>query len=133
MSPVLLDTQVFAWGLDHDRRLTWNAAQQILAADAVWVSPISFYEIGQKVRLGKWPEMAAFVDRLQDLAEAEGANLVPLDAAIALRAAKLDWLHRDPFDRFIAATAMELKAPLVSSDAAFDGLSPHADWRGRIW
>ena len=33
------------------------------AADSVLVSPITFFEIAQKVRLGKWPEMEPFVSR----------------------------------------------------------------------
>jgi hypothetical protein len=74
LSTVILDTHVFAWGLDNYRRVNRVASERIQAADTVWVSPISFYEIGQKVRLGKWPEMAAFVDRLQVLAEAEGGR-----------------------------------------------------------
>jgi PIN domain nuclease of toxin-antitoxin system len=59
--------------------------------------------------------------------------MAPLDAAIAILAAKLDWSHRDPFDRLIAATAMQLKAALISSDAAFDALSMQTDWPGRLW
>ena len=50
-----------------------------------------------------------------------------------MRAAKLAWPHRDPFDRFIAATAMELKVPLLSADAAFDDLKTLPDWPGRLW
>lgn len=40
------------------------ALRAIAAADAVLVSPISFFEIAQKVRLGKWPEMSAFVNEV---------------------------------------------------------------------
>ena len=133
MSGVLLDTHVFAWGLFNDRRLSRATAERVERAQAVWISPISFYEIGQKVRLGKWPQMAPFVDRLQALMAAEGGKVAILDAAIAIRAASLDWSHRDPFDRLIAATAMEIKIPLVSADAAFDALSADPHWPGRLW
>lgn len=43
-----------------------------------------------------------------------------IDAAVALTAGQLIWDHRDPFDRLIAATALERKLALVSADAAFD-------------
>ena len=133
LSAVLLDTQVFAWSLVNDRRLSRAAAERVEAAEIVWISPISFYEIGQKVRIGKWPQMAPFADRLPALMESQGGKVAILGAAIAIRAAALGWPHRDPFDRLIAATAIELKVPLVSSDAAFDSLAPEAAWRGRIW
>lgn len=45
----------------------------------------------------------------------------------------MDWSHRDPFDRMIAATAIELACPVVSKDSAFDGLRGRFGWRGRIW
>lgn len=48
-------------------------------------------------------------------------------------AGSLEWDHRDPFDRMIAATAIELATPLVSADPAFDGLSAVSGWPGRVW
>jgi PIN domain nuclease of toxin-antitoxin system len=74
-----------------------------------------------------------FLDRLQLLAEAGGGKGAAVEGHIAIRAALLPWQHRDPFDRLIAATAIALKTPLVSSDTAFDMLSGEADWLGRIW
>jgi PIN domain nuclease of toxin-antitoxin system len=50
-----------------------------------------------------------------------------------LRAALIDWPHRDPFDRLIAATAIEIGVPLASAEALFDEVGPSPDWRGRIW
>ena len=45
----------------------------------------------------------------------------------------MQWSHRDPFDRMIAATAIALGCPLISKDAAFDGLCGVPEWQGRIW
>lgn len=86
------------------------------------MSPISIYEIGQKVRLGKWPAMAGFVPRLPELVVEQGAQVAPLNAAVCLAASTLDWTHRDPFDRIVAASALAAGAILVSSNGAFDGL-----------
>ncbi len=36
-------------------------------AETILVSAISFFEIAQKARLGKWPEMEPYVDRLPEL------------------------------------------------------------------
>ncbi len=45
----------------------------------------------------------------------------------------LDWSHKDPFDRMIAATALELACPLISKDPAFDDLLAFPGWIGRVW
>lgn len=61
MTAVLLDTHAWVWSLDADDRLSAPARTAIAAADSVFVSPITFFEIAQKVRIGKWPEMERFV------------------------------------------------------------------------
>lgn len=45
----------------------------------------------------------------------------------------MTWNHKDPFDRMIAATAMELACPLISKDTAFDDLEGVPGWTGRLW
>ena len=74
------------------------------SATAVYVSPVSFFEIGQKVRLGKWPTMAPVVQRLDDLLTEQGGLIAPLDRRDLPRASLRDWPHRDPFDRLLAVT-----------------------------
>ena len=124
----LLDTHAFAWVLLDHPALSDDARRTIARADAVRVSPVSFYEIRQKVRLGRWPEMAPFVAELPDLLAQAGLLAAALTPAIALRASLLDWEHRDPFDRLIAATAEVTGVRLVSRDAAFDGLPQPRVW-----
>lgn len=127
MKSVLLDTHAWAWSLTGDPRLSATAVDAITRADSVLVSPITFFEIGQKVRIGKWPEMAAFVADLPDLLARQGGRVAPLDPVVCTTAGTIEWTHRDPFDRLIAATARHFGLPLVSTDTVFDGLVT------RIW
>ena len=123
MTTVLLDTHTWAWSLSGDARLSKPALAAISAADAVLVSPISFFEIAQKVRLGKWPEMEPFVGRLAALLGEQGGSVAGFDPSICIAAAgMMAWTHRDPFDRLLAATATHFNLPLVSADTAFDGI-----------
>lgn len=85
------------------------------------VSPISFFEIAQKVRLGKWPEMAPFVARLGAILTEQGGLAASFSPEICLRAGMMDWDHRDPFDRLILTTAHVMHVPLASADTICDG------------
>lgn len=48
-----------------------------------------------------------------------GIGIVNLTAPMVCRAAGLTEVHRDPADRFIIATALELGCPLISLDQKF--------------
>jgi PIN domain nuclease of toxin-antitoxin system len=119
---VLLDTHAWAWSLTGDRRLSDGARATIDRAHSVLVSPISFYEIARKVRLGNWPAMEPYIDRLPALLDEQGGGVAALNPVVCATAGILPWPHRDPFDRLIAATAMHFNLPLVSADPVFDGL-----------
>jgi len=122
-----LDTHAWAWSLIEEDRLSPSALEAIAGADAIFVSPVSFFEIAQKVRLGKWPEMAAMVGELQRLLGQQGGFIANVDPAICVAAGTMLWSHRDPFDRLLAATSAQFALPLVSADPVFDQVAT------RIW
>ena len=106
------------------------AKAAIVESDNVYVSPISMYEVVRKAHLGKWPEI---IPHLRTLVRDTQVTPAPLTFAISARAGMLDWAHRDPFDRMIAATVIELGCPLISKDHEFDLLEGTNGWPGRIW
>lgn len=130
---VLLDTHVFAWSLIAPNALPSRALNALQSGASVFVPPIAFYEIAQKVRLGKWPAMDQHVDRLDALCAAQGFRVAPYTARMAVLAGRLDWPHRDPFDRMIATTATEMGCALLSKDTIFDSLPALPGWVGRVW
>jgi PIN domain nuclease of toxin-antitoxin system len=86
-----LDAGAFAMVLTDDPRLPTSVRARIEGADRVALSVISLYEIGRKVRLGKWPEIAPFAAGLPDQALADGFDPIPLSLAVALAAALMAW------------------------------------------
>jgi PIN domain nuclease of toxin-antitoxin system len=50
-----------------------------------------------------------------------------LEAADCLMAGTMEWPHRDPFDRCLAASALRRRISIVSADTIFDGVV------ARIW
>ena len=83
MTAVLLDTHAWAWSLAGDDRLSKPALAAIEAADTVLVSPITFFEIAQKVRLGKCQRRMKFgpsafsVQRVSFAGESGRDNITP--------------------------------------------------------
>ena len=124
---VLLDTQAWALSLIESSRLPTAARQAILDATGVYVSPISVFEIAQKVRLGKWDEMTPYVRLLPEIIDQQGLTVAPLTPKICETAGSDPWPHRDPFDRFIFATAKDLRTAIISGDRVFDEVAE------RIW
>ena len=118
----VLDTHVLAWMINNDANLTLATRAMISQQKTLALSPVTFYEIAQKVRLGKWPLMAPHLENLSRLVATAGLTIVPVDPEIAHLAGTLDWPHRDPFDRMLAATALVNGWVLISADTAFDSL-----------
>ncbi len=83
--------------------------------------------------MGKWPEMDGFIEQLDQLLHEQGGHSAALTPEICLAAAKLDWDHRDPFDRLLAATAIHYMVELISADKVFDDLIHRKDWTARLW
>jgi PIN domain nuclease of toxin-antitoxin system len=123
LNAVLLDTQVLVWSLFKDARLSVNALGWIDGCEQVFVSVASIYEIDFKLRDPK--RLRAQDGLLQRMPANMPANLprlgftvLPLDAEVAWRAARLPIDHGDPWDRILLAQATELDVPLVSADQA---------------
>ena len=120
MNSILLDTHTWVWSFANDALLSSRARAAIQEADTVYVSPISFFEIGQKVRTGRWPEMEGKVQDLPAILREQGGSVATLTPEICLDASTMEWEHRDPFDRLIVSTSLALSVALVSKDSAFE-------------
>ena len=109
---LLLDTQVVLWQLGGTRELSDDALTAIAAADGLYVSTVSFAEIGVKVALGK----LSVPDEIVDATIAAGVRLLPLDAEHGPAVGALPLLHRDPFDRLLIAQATAEDLAIVTAD-----------------
>lgn len=112
---LLLDTHVVLWWQRDDRRLKRAARQAIAAADIVWVSSVSGWEIAIKTALGR----LRLDEPLPVLLSADDFTELPMTLGHAARLEALPPHHSDPFDRMLAAQALCEKATLVTTDRAF--------------
>lgn len=114
---ILLDTHAILFAVDdHFENLRAPALSALEASTRVLVSTISFYEIGQKIRIGKLNFDSIKLKALPDLLKQQGADIIPVSGEIMIEAALLDWTHRDPFDRMIVATALSQDAKIITRD-----------------
>jgi PIN domain nuclease of toxin-antitoxin system len=121
---VLLDTHVFLWCVNDDRRLTKAARSVIVAATEVYVSSASIWEASIKRGLGK---LEVDIDALILAITASGYVELPITARHASAVARLPDLHRDPFDRMLIAQAVTEPLRFLTADATLKKYSDLVD------
>ena len=106
---VLIDTHYVLWAAINSKRMEAWARKLIANLDnEILVSAASVYEISLKVRHGKLPEAVVFEsDLITNIESRLGYTLLPLEPESMMRAARFDDSHADPFDRMIAAQAIQ--------------------------
>ena len=120
---VLLDTHAVLWAMTQPSLLP-DSVQVLLLDDSTetLVSATVAWELSIKHRSGKLPEAAPLLADFSAVTTSLGATILPIEISHAILAGALDWEHRDPFDRMLAAQAMLAGAVLISRDKAFDAV-----------
>ena len=113
-----VDTHYVLWAAINSACMEPWARKLIASLDnEVLVSAATVYEISLKVRLGKLPEAENFEnDLIGNIEDRLGYTLVPLEPEVMMRAARFEAEHADPFDRMIAAHAIQYNLPILSTD-----------------
>lgn len=117
-----VDTHYVLWAAINSKRIEPWARKAIADFNnEVLVSAATIYEISLKVRLGKLPEAEDFEnDLVANIEDGLGYTLMPLEPAVMQRAARFESVHADPFDRMIAAHAIQHNLPLLTADTRLE-------------
>lgn len=126
---VLLDTCTFLWLALGPERIS-SAARKLLddPENVRRLSQVSALEIELKHRAGKLPlpmPPESWIPSRRQFFQLEN---LPLDESVIFRSGTLPDGHDDPFDRLIAAHAIESGSTLLSPDAPLSLLGA-----ARIW
>ena len=117
---LLLDTHAFLWWVEDHASLSAKAKAAIADPEnTCLISAASAWELAIKSSLGKL-RLPAPIDRF--LAEQLPANrfgFLPIEIRHLARVESLPFHHRDPFDRLLAAQALEERLVIVSADLVF--------------
>ncbi len=126
---ILVDTHTLIWAAIGSPRLSSNARAMIEDEETeLFVSAATAWEIATKVRLGRLPEAKELEADFLGKIEKAGYELLSIDGALALRAARMSGGHCDPFDRIIAAHAIALDIAVISADRKLDEFGVRRIW-----
>jgi PIN domain nuclease of toxin-antitoxin system len=117
VSALVLDTHVALWWSFLPEKLSPTAAKALAEAETLVFPAVVFWETALLVRKRRLELVLGPAAWLQGLRSVARVKIASLTAEIALRADQLS-MHDDPADRFIVATALRVRAPLVTKDAA---------------
>lgn len=101
MTRYLLDTHFIYWWMTGDRRLG-KAARTLIATTDCTVSVASLWEMLIKNAKGKLPLPEG---PIHESLEAQGFRVLPIHARHVAATREFAYLHDEPFDRLLAATA----------------------------
>ena len=126
---LLLDTCAFIWLCSAPEKLSGPAAKALdsqnndraLSLATVWEITLKYHsgKLPLPEQPGRWIEEQL---RLQDI------DVLPLQRPTLYRAGALPPIHKDPFDRVIAADALQRDLRVVSPDAPFRAYGCEVIW-----
>ena len=125
----LLDTHTYLWFRSSPGVLP-AAVLDLLTnlSHEVLISIVTPWELAIKAGIGKLKVTELLVD-LESRETTAGFSFAAITPSQAIRSGLLPLHHRDPFDRLLAAQALELGIPIVSRDSIFDRYGVQRIWR----
>jgi PIN domain nuclease of toxin-antitoxin system len=117
MKAALLDTHAVHWWSAEPDRLSRQASRVLEGADELLVAAVSWYELAwlaERQRIVIDVPVRAWLESLGAQLRTVGITPAIADSAVALPRS----FPRDPTDRLIYATAIELGVKLVTKDEA---------------
>jgi len=119
----LLDTHVLIYlGCGKTDRVGRRALEAYAdPGSQIYVSQISFWEMAIKINIGKL-HIPIGLKNVLVLSQQAGIQTIPVNNNHILNYQSLQVLdtHKDPFDRYLVATALSEKFHIVSSEQKFD-------------
>ena len=114
---MLLDTCAVLWLAFNQEQFTKSTLDRINVCERLYISTMSFWEIGIKIRKKKLVIPITMSNFVRLYSGNSAISIVAPDIDIILMTLDLQWPHIDPVDRIIVATAMKFDAELVTGDS----------------
>ncbi len=112
-----LDTHIWLWSLLEPDKLDENIVKVLENKDnELFISPITVWEtliLAEKGRIELLPSPSEWIN---EALKCSPVKEVQLSSSIAIKSRCIELPHKDPADRFIAATAWENDFILITED-----------------
>ena len=126
---LLLDTCCFLWLAFEPEKLSLIATELIEDdSNTLFLSDVSLWEITLKNTSGKLPLPMHPSEWLPSRRAFFGAKALPILESAIFLTADLPLIHPDPFDRLIAAQAIENNFTILSPDRPLSLLGANRIW-----
>lgn len=124
----ILDTHTLIWFLEGNDSLSKTARNIIEETESPkYASIASIWEIAIKVSLEKLKLARAIETFLFELSQTDITSL-PVKLSHTLRLSKLEFFHKDPFDRLIIAQSLEEGFEVLTRDPNFPAYNIVTHW-----
>jgi len=121
----ICDTHVLIFWQDDPGRISKKAFQALeksLASRSLACSDISLWEMSMLFKAGRLRNDVDAEQYMSDIILAMSLTVLPISPRIAFLSQQDYFIHKDPADRLIAATAISLKVPLISADSKLQNI-----------
>lgn len=109
----LLDTHIFVWWMETNKKLTIDIKEIIEDPNNnISLSVVSIWELTIKNKLGKFK----FPPNWQATLKESQLNILPVDLKHTFALDLLPLIHKDPFDRMLVAQAVAENCTLITTD-----------------
>ena len=116
---LLLDTHTFIWFINGDQFLSENAISKIKNIEnQCFFSIASIWEIAIKMKLNKLQLKSDF-NKIIDFCTENEIEILPVTFEHIQELNKLEFHHKDPFDRLIIAQGIAEKLTVLTKDENF--------------
>ena len=124
----ILDTHAFIWAAETPNLLSPAARAFIVDPNnTILLSVASVWEMIIKHDLGKLP-LAKPIDEMLLTLPHEGIDLLPITIDHVVAVMGLPSVHKDPFDRILAAQSIYENAAIVTIDGVFQHYPVRVIW-----
>ena len=114
---LLLDTHIWLWSMLEPKHLTRRVVKALEdTKNELWLSPISVWELLILVEKKRVVLSKDVTDWIADAMSKVPLQEAPITHEVALETQYVNLTHRDPADKFLAATAKVFDLTLVTAD-----------------
>lgn len=129
MDRYLLDTQIVMWLANEPEKVSVSGCDVILNKDnELYFCYASVWELSIKESIGKLKLNIPLQDFISEEIEKHSLILLPVSLTSIYHNQHLPLIHKDPFDRILAAQSIIEKLPLISADRIFDDYDIKRIW-----